>query len=76
MLAFLSPFEILPFTDVDCEAYGLLRSYLEKRGEPIGPYDMQIAAQCLSRSICLVTNNIREFARVPRLEMENWLSES
>lgn len=53
-------------------AYGRLRSRLERRGKPIGPNDMLIAAHALSRGLVLVTDNVREFRRVPRLKVENW----
>ena len=75
LLEFLVPFEIIPFTAIDCENFGMLRAYRAERGTPIGPYDMQIAAQCISRNLCLVTNNVREFKRVPKLVIENWIEE-
>jgi len=53
-------------------AYGQLRSQLEKKGVPIGAYDLLIAAHALSLGLILVTNNIREFSRVASLRMENW----
>lgn len=52
--------------------YGRIRSALEAEGAPIGPYDMMIAAHALSRELILVTDNEREFRRVPRLQIENW----
>jgi tRNA(fMet)-specific endonuclease VapC len=73
LFGFASPFEIIPFDDTDAEVFGLLRADLERRGVPIGPYDMQIAAQALNRDYSLVTNNIREFERIPRLKLENWV---
>jgi tRNA(fMet)-specific endonuclease VapC len=66
------PFE--RFTDDDGVAYGRLRAYLERRGETIGPYDLLIAAQALRLGATLVTNNIREFNRVPNLKFEDWQS--
>jgi tRNA(fMet)-specific endonuclease VapC len=69
---FLSAFEILPFNDRDAESFGLIRAHLEKMGIPIGAYDMQIAAQGIARGIAVVTNNVREFERVPTLRVENW----
>jgi tRNA(fMet)-specific endonuclease VapC len=72
LLEFLSPFEIVPFSEIDCEAYGILRAYLENIGTPIGPYDLQIAAQCLYRDYCLITNNLKEFKRIKGLKIENW----
>jgi tRNA(fMet)-specific endonuclease VapC len=69
---FLSAFEILPFDDRDAESFGIIRAHLEKRGTPIGAYDMQIAAQGIAKGIIVVTNNVREFERVPSLHVENW----
>lgn len=75
LLEFLTPFEIIPFSELDCENLGFLRAYLHKKGIPIGPYDLQIASQCISRDFCLVTNNVTEFKRVPGLKIENWTDE-
>jgi tRNA(fMet)-specific endonuclease VapC len=59
--------------DADAAAvFGRLRSHLESQGSPIGPYDMQIAAQALSRQLVLVTDNVREFGRIQNLRVENW----
>ena len=76
LLEFLSCFEIVPFTDLDTRAFGALRTFLYKNGTPIGPYDLLIAAQCLTRDLILVTNNVKEFERVPDLHIENWIQES
>ena len=54
------------------QAYGRVRALLEKGGTPIGPLDTLIAAHALSLNCTLVTNNEREFARVPGLQVENW----
>jgi tRNA(fMet)-specific endonuclease VapC len=70
---FISAFEIIPFAKKDTETYGVLRAELERRGEIIGPYDLQIAAQALSRGAILVTNNTREFQHIKDLHLENWL---
>ncbi len=72
LCGFVSPFKIIPFTEEDAENFGRIRAYLNKLGTPIGPYDLQIAAQCLTRDLCLITNNIKEFERVPLLKIENW----
>ena len=53
--------------------YGKVRSYLEKKGTPIGALDTLIAAHALSINIPIVTNNEREFIRVPNLHVENWV---
>ncbi|MDR1965933.1 MAG: type II toxin-antitoxin system VapC family toxin [Synergistaceae bacterium] len=72
LFGFVAPFEIIPFDDRDAEAFGLIRTSLERQGRVIGPYDMQIAAQAISRDFTLVTNNAREFDRIPGLKIENW----
>jgi len=73
LYGFLSPFDIIPFSELDVESFGYIRAYLNKRGTPIGPYDLQIAAQCVTRNLRLVTNNVKEFERVPKLVIENWV---
>jgi len=69
---FLAPVSILPFDETAARMYGIIRTDLESRGRPIGPPDMLIASQALSRKIVLVTNNVREFKRIKGLSMENW----
>ncbi len=76
LYCFLSPFKIIPFNELDVKNFGYIRAYLQKQETPIGPYDLQIAAQCLSRNLCLVTNNVKEFKRVPELSIENWAEET
>jgi tRNA(fMet)-specific endonuclease VapC len=72
LIDFASAFDIVDFNDDDAEIYGLIRADLEKKGQVIGPYDMQIAAQAISRNMVLVTNNVKEFCRVKNLKIENW----
>ncbi len=72
LIEFLSPFRILDFGPSDAYEYGKIRALLESRGEIIGPYDLQIAAQALARRLVLVTNNVKEFVRVPNLKIEDW----
>jgi len=69
---FLAPFEILPFDDNDAEKFGKLRVNLRKEGRLIGPYDMLIAAQAISKKLRLVTNNTKEFCRIKELVLEDW----
>jgi len=69
---FAAPLEILPFDDLAAASYGELRARLERQGQPIGSMDMLIAAHALSRGLTLVTNNEREFRRVPGLRITNW----
>ena len=69
---FLAPMQILPFDSQCLWFYADLRASLEKQGLSIGPMDTLIAAQALSIDGTLVTNNIKEFVRVPKLKLENW----
>ena len=73
LVHFASAFDILAFTDRDAEVYGLLRAALERKGRIIGPYDLEIAAQAVSRKLTLVSNNTAEFSRIPHLKLENWV---
>jgi tRNA(fMet)-specific endonuclease VapC len=70
---FLSPLEILPFDKAALWVYGDLRAELARKGTPIGALDTMIAAHALSQQSTLVTNNTREFERVPGLRLENWV---
>ena len=65
-------FECLAFDDEDAKTAGYLRGALAKVGNPIGPYDVLIAAQALRRDAVLVTANEGEFARVKGLKWKNW----
>jgi tRNA(fMet)-specific endonuclease VapC len=69
----LSAIEILPLEEPADRRYGELRSHLEEKGQIIGPNDMLIAAHALALDSVIVTNNVREFSRVPGLAVENWL---
>lgn len=75
MAMFLAPFRILPFDTNDAMVAGKIRAYLEQRGTPIGPYDIQIAAQGISRGITVVTHNTDEFSRVPGIQLEDWVED-
>src|ERR1044071_1439254 len=69
---FLRPYEIVEFSTAHALAYAKLPVPLERVGRPIGDLDMLIAAQALTHNLVLVTNNEREFRRVPGLKIENW----
>lgn len=69
---FFIPLEIFPFDASIVWHYGRLRADLEKRGQPIGALDTLIASHALALDTVLVTNNVREFMRVPGLRYENW----
>ncbi|MBF0409651.1 MAG: type II toxin-antitoxin system VapC family toxin [Candidatus Riflebacteria bacterium] len=75
LIRFLVPFKVIDFTPSDAFEYGKIRTFLESQGKIIGPYDLQIAAQALSRNLILVTNNTREYSRIPNLRIENWATE-
>jgi len=70
---FISPLEVLDFTNVDALIYGKIRNSLEKKGSPIGAMDLLIAAIAKSQDLILVTNNTKEFSRIPELKIENWV---
>jgi tRNA(fMet)-specific endonuclease VapC len=65
-------FPIFEFDRDDARQAGIIRAELASRGTPIGPYDVLIAAQALSRNLILVTHNTREFSRVPGLQIDDW----
>ncbi len=71
---FASLLDVLPYTAKAAQHYGAIRSELEKSGRPIGVNDLHIAAHARSEGLTVVTNNLREFDRVPGLLLENWVS--
>ncbi|MCZ8342514.1 MAG: type II toxin-antitoxin system VapC family toxin [Leptospira sp.] len=66
-------FEIVGFNDVESEIYSEVRSNLELKGLPIAPNDLIIASIVLNKNGILVTNNEKEFSRIPSLKIENWI---
>lgn len=69
---FISRLEILPYDDSAAFHYGDIRAALERKGNVIGVNDLHIAGHARSRGLILVTNNIREFARVEGLRIIDW----
>lgn len=65
--------ELLVINSRVSDHYAQLRTHLEAAGTPIGPNDTWIAAEALHHKLVLVTDNVREFSRVPGLQVENWL---
>ena len=65
--------EVLNFGSEEAKASASIRVSLEKKGTPIGPYDVMIAGTALSRQGILVTSNTKEFRRVSKLQLINWL---
>ena len=62
----------LPFDHASAEAASQIRADLERRGKPIGPFDILIAGQALANGLTLVTSNVQEFQRVEGLQIETW----
>ena len=73
---FCSRLEVMPYGAKAAQHYGAIRAALEKLGQPIGVNDLHIAGHARSEGLVLVTNSVSEFARVPALEMENWVNPS
>ena len=71
--SFVSTFEIIPFIEAGSRTYAKIRASLEKKGSPIGPMDLLIASVSLTNNFILVTNNTKEFSRISKLKLENWL---
>ena len=69
---FIAPLTVIDFT-LDAAKKAPIRNALQKKGTPIGAYDLQIAAIALSLNMTLLTNNTREFERVEGLKLENWV---
>lgn|ERR1017187_3802536 len=69
---FIEAVPVLSFDKETGANYGRLRFDLEQRGQPIGNNDLWIASHCLQLGLTLVTNNEREFSRIPNLAIENW----
>jgi tRNA(fMet)-specific endonuclease VapC len=70
---FAARLEVLPFGERAAAHYGQMRAELERAGTPCGPHDMQIGGHARSEGMILVTNNMREFQRMPGLRVENWV---
>lgn len=70
---FLSPMRILPFDESAAAEAAKLRAHLDLQGQPIGDLDSLIAGHALALDLILVSNNLREFDRVPGLRVENWV---
>jgi tRNA(fMet)-specific endonuclease VapC len=72
LIEFITPLEVAAFDENAAAAYGHIRASLEKAGTPIGAMDMLIAAHAMSCGTIMVTNNIREFSRIPNLKVIDW----
>ncbi|MGM8931774.1 type II toxin-antitoxin system tRNA(fMet)-specific endonuclease VapC [Salinicola halophyticus] len=73
---FVARLTVLDFNDAAASHFGEIRAGLERAGTPIAAYDLMITAHARSRGLTVVTNNEREFDRVPGLVVVNWLHSS
>ncbi|HOF33066.1 MAG TPA: type II toxin-antitoxin system VapC family toxin [Spirochaetota bacterium] len=73
LIEFLLPFKLIDYDFKAAKEYGIIRSDLEKSGQPIGAMDYLLAAQAISLDLILVSNNLKEFSKVKKLRMENWV---
>lgn len=71
---FCTRLTVLAYADKAAAHYGSIRAALEAQGQPIGINDLHIAGHARSEGLILVSNNLREFERVPGLLLENWLA--
>jgi len=70
---FVSHLDVLPYDAKASQHYGQIKATLERKGEIIGENDIHIAAHAISQGLILVSNNVKEFNRVPNLALENWV---
>ncbi|MBX9770560.1 MAG: type II toxin-antitoxin system VapC family toxin [Candidatus Obscuribacterales bacterium] len=70
---FLLDIEIVNFDESAAESYGRVRAFLKRKGTLIGPLDMLIGAHALALQSTLATNNVKEFRRIPKLSVVDWL---
>jgi len=70
---FTARLDVLEFSSKAAAHYGQIRTELERAGKPVGAHDMLIAAHARAEGLAVVTNNTREFARIPGLRVENWV---
>lgn len=71
---FAARLEVLPFDDIAADHAADIRATLERKGQPIGGYDLLIAGHARSRGLTIVTGNLVEFGRVDGLRCEDWLA--
>lgn len=72
--AFINSVNVVSYNHKDAEASAIIRAILKQNGKPIGPYDVMLAGCAKQRGLIFVTDNIKEFQRVDRLLLENWVS--
>ena len=75
LAVFMSVVNLLPFGMNEAKVAAQIRAHLEAQGQPIGPYDILIAATALANQATLITRNTREFSRIDQLVIENWYTD-
>ncbi len=70
---FLQLLPVIPWTEEAARHYSQIRAILKKIGTPIGNMDLLIGAHARSLDVLLVTNNVKEFERIPQLKITNWV---
>lgn len=70
---FVARLDVLPFAEKAAAHYGQIRAELARAGTPCGVHDLQIGGHARSEGLIAVTNNMREFVRMPGLRVENWV---
>ncbi len=70
---FISRLDVLAFSPKAAKHYGQIRADLERAGTPVGPHDLLIGGHARAEGLTVVTNNLREFARMPGVRSENWV---
>jgi tRNA(fMet)-specific endonuclease VapC len=70
---FSARLEVLPFPEKAAAHFGQIRADVERLGKPVGPLDMLIGAHARAEGLIVVTNNAREFRRLPGVRVENWV---
>jgi tRNA(fMet)-specific endonuclease VapC len=73
--SFLSSVTILTFGEEEAKQTAQIRNFLKQAGTPIGAYDVLIGATAITHNLILVTANVREFERIPNLQIQNWRNE-
>ena len=73
LMEFLAIINIKHFDENAAREFGIIKKYLKDRNGIIGPYDMLIGAHAKALNMILVTNNVKEFKRIPHLKIENWV---
>jgi tRNA(fMet)-specific endonuclease VapC len=70
---FIQQVPVLQFTDLALQRFGQFKAELRQQGQPVTDFDLAIASIALANNLIVVTNNTRHYARIPGLQLENWM---